>query len=129
MYSDDFLYTKEHEWIRVEDGEVTLGITHHAQAELGDIVFVELPELGTKLAAGDTLGSVESVKAVSDVYAPVGGEIIEVNAILTEKPELINEDPHGEGWIAKLRLADKKELEGLLSADEYEAYIAEEKGE
>jgi glycine cleavage system H protein len=127
MYSDDFLYTKEHEWIRVENGDVTIGITHHAQQELGDIVFVELPQIGASFGAGDTLGTVESVKAVSDVYAPVGGEVIEVNEALNNKPELINEDPHGDGWIAKLRLADKGELEGLLSADDYEAYIAEEK--
>ena len=127
MYSDDFLYTKEHEWVRVENGEVTIGITHHAQQELGDIVFVELPQIGASFGAGDTLGTVESVKAVSDVYAPVGGEVIEVNEALNNKPELINEDPHGDGWIAKLRLADKGELEGLLSADDYEAYIAEEK--
>jgi glycine cleavage system H protein len=127
MYSDDFLYTKEHEWIRVENGDVTIGITHHAQQELGDIVFVELPQIGANFSAGDTLGTVESVKAVSDVYAPVGGEVIEVNEALNNKPELINEDPHGDGWIAKLRLADKGELEGLLSADDYEAYIAEEK--
>jgi glycine cleavage system H protein len=127
MYSDDFLYTKEHEWIRVENGDVTIGITHHAQQELGDIVFVELPQIGASFSAGDTFGTVESVKAVSDVYAPVGGEVIEVNEALNDKPELINEDPHGDGWIAKLRLADKGELEGLLSADDYEAYIAEEK--
>lgn len=127
MYSDDFLYTKEHEWIRVENGDVTIGITHHAQQELGDIVFVELPQVGANFSAGDTLGTVESVKAVSDVYAPVGGEVIEVNEALNDKPELINEDPHGDGWIAKLRLASKGELEGLLSADDYEAYIAEEK--
>ena len=127
MYSDDFLYTKEHEWIRVENGDVTVGITHHAQQELGDIVFVELPQVGATFSAGDTLGTVESVKAVSDVYAPVGGEVIEVNEALNDKPELINEFPHGDGWIAKLRLADKAELEGLLSADDYEAYIAEEK--
>jgi glycine cleavage system H protein len=127
MYSDDFLYTKEHEWIRVENGDVTIGITHHAQQELGDIVFVELPQIGASFGTGDTLGTVESVKAVSDVYAPVGGEVIEVNEALNNKPELINEDPHGDGWIAKLRLSDKGELEGLLSADDYEAYIAEEK--
>ncbi len=127
MYSDDFLYTKEHEWIRVENGEATLGITFHAQEELGDIVFVELPEVGMELSPGDTLGSIESVKAVSDIYAPIGGEIIEVNDVLTEKPEMVNEDPHGEGWIAKIRLADKSDLDGLLSADDYEAFIKEEK--
>jgi len=127
MYSDDFLYTKDHEWVRVEDGEATLGITHYAQEELGDIVFVELPEVGTTVDAGDTLGSVESVKAVSDIYAPVGGEVIEVNEILEDKPEMMNEDPHGDGWIAKIRLSDKSELDKLMSADDYEAYIKEEK--
>lgn len=127
MYSDDFLYTKEHEWVRVENGEATIGITHHAQQELGDIVFVELPQVGASFASGDTLGTVESVKAVSDIYAPVGGEVIEANEALNDKPELINQDPHGDGWIARLRLTDKSELEGLLSADDYEAYIAEEK--
>jgi glycine cleavage system H protein len=127
MYSDDFLYTKEHEWVRVENGDATIGITHHAQEELGDIVFVELPEVGKVVAAGDTLGSVESVKAVSDVYAPVAGEVIEANDLLSEKPELINQEPHSDGWIAKIRLADKGELDGLLSADDYEAYLAEEK--
>jgi glycine cleavage system H protein len=127
MYSDDFLYTKDHEWVRVEDGEATLGITHYAQEELGDIVFVELPEVGTTVDAGDTLGSVESVKAVSDIYAPVSGEVIEVNEILEDKPEMMNEDPHGDGWIAKIRLSDKSELDKLISADDYEAYIKEEK--
>jgi glycine cleavage system H protein len=127
MYSDDFLYTKEHEWVRVDNGDVTIGITHHAQEELGDIVFVELPQIGARFAAGDTLGTVESVKAVSDIYAPVGGEVVEVNEALNDKPELINQDPHGDGWIAKLHLADPGQIEGLLSADDYEAYIAEEK--
>ena len=127
MYSDDFLYTKEHEWVRVENGEATIGITHHAQQELGDIVFVELPQVGATFASGDTLGTVESVKAVSDIYSPIGGEVVEANEALNDKPELINQDPHGDGWIARLRMTEKTELEGLLSADDYEAYIAEEK--
>ena len=127
MYSDDFLYSKDHEWTRVEDGDVTVGITHHAQEELGDIVFVELPEVGAELSAGDTFGSVESVKAVSDLFAPVGGEIIEVNEVLEDKPELMNENPHGDGWILKIRMSDKADLDSLISADEYEAYIKEEK--
>jgi len=127
MYSDDFLYSKDHEWTRVEDGDATVGITHHAQEELGDIVFVELPEVGTDLSAGDTFGSVESVKAVSDLFAPVSGEIIEVNEVLEDKPELMNEDPHGDGWILKIRMSDKADLDSLISADEYEAYIKEEK--
>ncbi|HOT00219.1 MAG TPA: glycine cleavage system protein GcvH [Acidobacteriota bacterium] len=127
MYSDDYLYTKEHEWVRVENGEATLGITHHAQEELGEIVFVELPEVGKVLAAGDTLGSVESVKAVSDVYAPVSGEVIAANDLLADKPELVNQEPHGGGWIARIRLSDKSELDSLMSADDYEAYLGEEK--
>lgn len=125
MYSDDFLYTKDHEWVRVENGDATVGITSHAQQELGDIVFVELPEIGKTLEVGGKLATVESVKAVSDVYAPVGGEVLQVNDVLTEKPEMVNQDPHGEGWITKLRLADRKDLEGLMSADEYETYLAE----
>ncbi|MBP7865016.1 MAG: glycine cleavage system protein GcvH [Acidobacteria bacterium] len=125
MYSDDFLYTKDHEWVRVENGDATVGITNHAQHELGDIVFVELPDIGKTLEVGEKLATVESVKAVSDVYSPVGGEVLQVNDVLTEKPELVNQDPHGEGWIAKLRLADRKDLEGLMSADEYETYLAE----
>lgn len=127
MYSGDFLYTKEHEWVRVENGEAVIGITHFAQAELGDIVFVELPEVGVTCEAGDTLGTVESVKAVSDVYAPVSGEIVAANGELVKKPELVNEAPHGAGWLAKFRLAKMAELDDLLSSDEYEAYIAEVK--
>ena len=125
MYSDDFLYTKDHEWVRVENGDATVGVTHHAQHELGEIVYVELPEVGAAIATGDKLATVESVKAVSEVYCPVGGEVLAVNDVLGDKPELVNQDPHGEGWIAKVRVADKKDLEGLMSADEYEAYLKE----
>jgi len=127
MISDDFLYTKEHEWVRADNGEAAIGITHHAQEELGDIIFVDPPKVGAKVKQGDTLGAVESVKAVSDVYAPISGEIIEINELLSEKPELINQEPYGQGWIAKLRLSHKEELDGLMSADEYEAWINEEK--
>jgi len=127
MISDDFLYTKEHEWVRADNGEAAIGITHHAQEELGDIIFVDPPKVGAKVKQGDTLGAVESVKAVSAVYAPISGEIIEINELLSEKPELINQEPYGQGWIAKLRLSHKEELDGLMSADEYEAWINEEK--
>ena len=119
----DLQYTKSHEWVRVEDGVATVGITDHAQDELGDVVFVELPEQGATLAAGDSFGAVESVKAVSDLYAPVGGEVVEVNGALEDSPEKINEDPYGEGWILKLQISDEG---NLLSAADYEKLLEEE---
>jgi glycine cleavage system H protein len=119
----DLQYTKSHEWVRVEDGVATVGITDHAQDELGDVVFVELPEMGATLAAGDPFGAVESVKAVSDLYAPVGGEVVEVNGALEDSPEKINEDPYGEGWILKLQISDEGDL---LSAADYEKLLEEE---
>ena len=118
---EDLQYTKSHEWVRVGDGVATVGITDHAQDELGDVVFVELPEQGATLAAGDPFGAVESVKAVSDLYAPVGGEVVEVNGALEDSPEKINEDPYGEGWIVKLRVSDDDA--GLLSASDYEQLL------
>ena len=120
---EDLQYTRSHEWVRVEDGVATVGITEHAQDELGDVVFVELPEQGATLAAGDSFGAVESVKAVSDLYAPVGGEVVEVNGALEDSPEKINEDPYGEGWILKLRVSDEGEL---LPAADYEKLLEEE---
>jgi len=119
----DLQYTKTHEWVRVEDDVATIGITDHAQDELGDVVFVELPEQGTTLSAGDPFGAVESVKAVSDLYAPVGGEVVEVNGSLEDSPEKINEDPYGEGWILRLRISDEA---SLLSAEDYERLLEEE---
>ncbi len=119
----DLQYTKSHEWVRVEDGVATIGITDHAQDELGDVVFVELPEQGATLAPGDSFGAVESVKAVSDLYAPVGGEVVEVNGALEDSPEKINEDPYGEGWILKLQISDEGDL---LSASDYEKLLEEE---
>ncbi|MEJ7840801.1 MAG: glycine cleavage system protein GcvH [Rubrobacter sp.] len=119
----DLQYTKSHEWVRVESGVATVGITEHAQDELGDVVFVELPEQGATLAAGDSFGAVESVKAVSDLYAPVGGEVVEVNGTLEDSPEKINEDPYGEGWILKLQISDEADL---LSAADYERLLEEE---
>ncbi len=120
---EDLQYTKSHEWVRTEGDTATIGITDHAQEELGDVVFVELPEEGATLSAGDTFGSIESVKAVSDLYSPVGGEVIEVNTSLEEAPEKINEDPYGEGWIVKLRTSEGADL---LSPEEYEKVVEEE---
>ena len=129
MYPSDYRYTQEHEWVSVKGDIATVGITDYAQHELGDVVFVELPPAGKQLASGKTLGSVESVKAVSDIYAPVSGEVIEANAALQNKPELINTDPHGEGWLVKAKLANPAELNSLMDAAGYEAYIAEKQKE
>ena len=120
---EDLQYTKSHEWVRTEGDTATIGITDHAQEELGDVVFVELPEEGTTLDAGDSFGTVESVKAVSDLYTPVGGEVVEVNSALEDAPENINEDPYGEGWIVKLRISEEADL---LSPEEYEKVVEEE---
>jgi len=120
---EDLRYTKSHEWVRLEDGTATIGITDHAQYELGDVVFVELPGEGATFDAGESFGTVESVKAVSDVYAPVGGEVVEVNSSLEDAPEKINDDPYGEGWIVKLRTSDEA---NLLSPEEYEKVVEEE---
>ena len=123
MYPDNYKYTKEHEWILVEGDTGTIGITDHAQHELGDIVYVDLPKAGTEVAQGGTLGSVESVKAVSDIYSPVSGEVIESNADLTIAPEKLNGDPHGTAWLVKIRLANPGELADLMSAADYQAYL------
>jgi glycine cleavage system H protein len=119
---DELTYTRTHEWVREEGDTATVGITDHAQAELGDMVFVELPAVGDTLEAGGAVGSIESVKAVSDVHAPVGGEVVEVNEALADKPELLNEDPYGEGWIVKVRVSGEGDL---LSAEEYEKFVEE----
>jgi len=126
-YPTDFKYTKEHEWIKADGQNATVGITHHAQEALGDIVFVELPKPGTEITKGKTFGSVESVKAVSDLYAPASGTVTEVNAELATAPEKINKDAHS-AWMIKLTLKDANELNGLLSAADYEKFIAEEGG-
>ncbi len=118
-YPDDLRYSKEHEWVRVEDGRATIGITSFAADELGDIVFIELPEVGATLSQFGTFGVVESVKAVSDLFAPVSGEVAEVNEGLHDQPELLNTDPFGEGWIARVTLADDAELDNLMDAAAY----------
>ena len=123
-YPDGLSYSKEHEWVRVDGSRATIGITSFAADELGDIVFVELPEAGAGLSQFGTFGVVESVKAVSDLYAPVSGEVVEVNEALRDAPELLNADPFGEGWIAKVELADPGELDNLMDADAYAAETA-----
>src|SRR6188474_1762049 len=123
-YPDDLAYSREHEWVRVDGGRATIGITSFAADELGDIVFVELPEVGAALSQFAPFGVVESVKAVSDLFAPLSGEVVEVNDALRETPELLNSDPFGDGWIAKVEMADRSELDGLLDADGYAAEIA-----
>ena len=125
MYPQELLYTKEHEWIRVHESTGTIGITDHAQKELGDIVYVELPKVGDHVTVKEAFGTVESVKAVSDVYSPVTGEVIAVNAKLQNAPELLNSDPHGDAWLIRVRLADRSQTEPLMTAEEYEAYIQE----
>jgi glycine cleavage system H protein len=127
MYPENFRYTKEHEWVLVEGDTGTVGITDHAQEELGDIVYVDLPKVGTKLEQGKSLGSVESVKAVSDVYCPVSGEVVEINQTLAEKPEGLNADPHGAAWLVKIRLSAPAEVAGLMTAADYQTYIGAEK--
>jgi glycine cleavage system H protein len=128
-YPREFRYTKEHEWISAQGDTATIGITDYAQHELGDVVFVELPAADATITAGKTFGSVESVKAVSEIYAPVGGEVTEVNAELHNKPETINSDPHGAGWLIKVKLASPAEVNSLMDATAYEAYIAEKQKE
>jgi glycine cleavage system H protein len=121
---DNLLYTEEHEWLRVEDGVATVGITWHAQDALGDIVFVELPEVGDALGAGDASGELESVKAVSDVYSPITGEILEVNEALDGSEDTLNSDPYGAGWLFKMSVGNAGELDGLMSAESYAAFLA-----
>ena len=123
-YPDDLRYSKEHEWVRADDGSATIGITSFAADELGDIVFIELPEVGGQLTQFGTFGVVESVKAVSDLYAPVSGTVVEVNEALRDAPELLNSDPFGDGWIARLELGDASELDVLMDADAYAAETA-----
>jgi glycine cleavage system H protein len=125
MYPADYRYTNEHEWVQVTGSVATIGITNYAQEQLGDIVSVELPKMGSQIKVGQFLGTVESVKAVSDLMSPVSGEVTEINAVLKDAPETINKDAHGAGWLAKLRLADAKEISGLMDAAAYEKYVEE----
>ena len=125
-YPESYRYTKEQEWVSLAGDTATVGITFHAQEELGDIVYVDLPKPGAQLAKGDSFGSVESVKAVSDIYAPVGGEVLEANELLTSSPEKLNEDPHETAWLIKIRVSDPNEFNNLLSAADYQTYVGAE---
>lgn len=126
MYPKDLQYAKEHEWVRVEGDEVVIGISHFAQDQLGEVVYVDLPAEGERVNAGDTFGEIESVKSVSELFTPVSGEVVAVNDGLSDAPETVNEDPYGEGWMIRVKLADPGQLDELMSAEEYEAFIAEE---
>ncbi|NLC14931.1 MAG: glycine cleavage system protein GcvH, partial [Firmicutes bacterium] len=122
---EDLKYTKEHEWVRVDNGKARVGVTFYAQDQLGDVVFVELPEVGTEIRAGAMFATVESVKAVSDVYAPVSGTIVEVNEALNDSPELVNEDPYNEGWMVVIELSDPSELDNLMDSTAYQKMVEE----
>jgi glycine cleavage system H protein len=124
-FPEDLKYTREHEWVSIEGNVATIGITDHAQQQLGDVVFVELPAIGERVEKADAFGVVESTKAVSDVYAPVSGEIAEVNDDLPDNPELLNEDPYGDGWMVKITLGDRGDLDDLMSAEEYRKFVEE----
>lgn len=125
-YPDSYKYTKQHEWVLVEGSNAVVGITDHAQHELGDIVFVELPKVGSHTTKGHAFGSVESVKAVSDIYAPVSGEITAVNDLLSKSPEKLNEDPHGDAWLIKIKLSSPDEINELMNAADYQKYVGAE---
>lgn len=123
----DLRYTKDHEWIRLEGKQGTIGITDHAQEELGDVVYVELPAVGQQIQKSKSLGVVESVKAVSEIFSPVNGKVVEVNSALSGKPEQINQDPYGKAWMVKMEVADPSDLDNLMNAEEYKKYVQEEK--
>ena len=125
MVPNDLRYTKEHEWVRIEGDLATVGITEYAAEQLGDIVFVELPDLGRSVTQFAAVGVIESVKAVSDLFAPVGGEVVETNAELADKPELLNSDPMGQGWMLRIKVADRAQVDRLLDAAAYEALTSE----
>lgn len=122
-YPSDYLYTEEHEWIHVEDDLCVLGITQFAQHELGEVVFVELPEVGQVFDATDEIGTIESVKAVAEVYTPVAGEVVEINEAVVEDPELLNEDPQGDGWLVKIRFSSSGDFKKLMTAEQYEEFV------
>ncbi|HET7435595.1 MAG TPA: glycine cleavage system protein GcvH [Thermoanaerobaculia bacterium] len=125
---EDNRYAKSHEYVHVEGDIGTIGITEYAQKELGDVVFVELPQVGSQLEAADELGSIESVKAVSELFSPVSGEVVEVNEALADKPELVNTDPWGDGWMIRIRLSDPSEVDELMTAEEYDEFVEKEAG-
>lgn len=124
MYPESLLYHQTHEWVKVEGGIATIGITHYAQDQMGDLVYVEVPEIGQQVNAGQPMGTVESVKAVEDVRAPVSGTIVEANHSLADAPETVNRDPYGEGWMAKVEVRNPQELAALMSAQAYQEYVA-----
>ncbi len=126
MYPANFFYTKEHEWVRVEGDTGVVGITNHAQKELGDIVYVDLPKAGLAVVRGATFGSVESVKAVSEIYAPVTGEVVEINEVLATTPEKLNEDPHDGAWLVKIKMSAPDEIKQLMTAEDYQKYVGAE---
>ena len=127
-YPEGYKYSQEHEWISVEGDVGTIGITDHAQSELGDVVYVELPDAGDQIQVGQPFGTIESVKAVSELYAPVSGEITEVHEALVDQPEMVNEDPHGSAWMVKVRLSNSGEVDSLLSAADYHSFLDESDG-
>ncbi|NTU70846.1 MAG: glycine cleavage system protein GcvH [Coriobacteriia bacterium] len=124
-HPSDRVYSKEHEWVLVSGDVATVGISHFAQDQLGEVVYVDLPAEGDTLSAGDSFGEIESVKSVSELFAPISGEIVEVNSALSDTPETVNSDPHGAGWMIKVRVADAAEVDALLSAEDYDAFITE----
>jgi glycine cleavage system H protein len=126
---EDLSYTKDHEWVRTKGDQATVGITDHAQQQLGDVVYVELPKVGDKFEASEPFGSVESVKAVSEVYMPLGGSVVEVNESLNDSPEQVNEDPYGDGWMIRIKIDNPAQVDALLTSIEYEDYIKEEAAE
>ena len=123
---DYLLYTETHEWVRKEDHQITVGLTDYAQTQLRDIVYVDLPEIGSRFKKGDPIGSVESVKTVSDIFSPASGIVIEINLILKEEPQLINQDPYGKGWVVRMEISERNELSDLLSAKDYEEFLSRE---
>jgi len=125
MCPENLKYTKEHEWLRIEEDIVVIGITDYAQDQLGDVVYVELPEVGTQVTQSEACGTIESVKTVSDLYAPVSGEVVKINEVLDDAPELLNNEPYGSGWIMEVKIKDPGELDNLLSSEDYETLIKE----
>ncbi len=126
MYPKDLRYYREHEWVAVEGDEALIGISHFAQDQLGEVVYVDLPSEGDEVSMGDTFGEIESVKSVSELYAPVSGTIVSVNEALSDTPETVNEDPYGEGWMIRVEMTDPGQVDALMTAEEYEVFVAEE---